>query len=63
MIGEFKYVACSRPHCNCPTIDTYETVDGDVMVAIRDDYNGVVVLTPEEMYMIATEYIKAYNEE
>lgn len=58
---ELNYTACARPNCSCPTIETIEDVDGNQMIQITDDYNGSVIMTIEEMYLLAKEFIVAYK--
>lgn len=61
MYNKWHFTAC-RPSCSCcPSVEKIITVDNQVMVQIADDYNGTVVLTPEEMLLIAQEYKKAYE--
>ena len=62
MYNKWRYVAC-RPSCSCcPEVEKIITVDNKVMVQINDDYNGSAIVTPEEMFLISQEFIKAYNE-
>lgn len=60
-MSAMKITACAPPRCNCPELEAYETVDGEVRVTITDDYNGVVVMTAEEFLQLAVEFIRAVS--
>lgn len=53
-----KIVACSPPHCACPTLEFDSFVDDDTkIVIITDDYNGTVVMKEEEFKILAEEFL------
>ena len=62
-MNEFKYLACARPSCQCPQIETYRTVDGEVRVMISDDFGGVISVSVEEMRLLATKFLDEYYNE
>jgi hypothetical protein len=58
---QFRIVACSPPSCSCPELTFEEDVDGNTLVVIADDFNGVCVMTPKEFEMLAEGFLNEIN--
>jgi hypothetical protein len=56
-------VACSPPSCSCPTLTVEEDVDGNPLIVIADDYEGVVVMTGEEFLKLIKGFLDAISED
>ena len=52
-------LACAPPRCSCPSIETVEDVDGEEMVVVKDDYNGICCMTIDEFKILAEGFLEA----
>lgn len=62
MYNKWSYVACARPSCSCPEIETYTTVDGETRLMINDDFNSSISISIDEMRLLSENFLKAYEE-
>lgn len=54
----FRIVACSPPSCGCPELSVEQDVDGNEVVIITDDFNGVSIMSVVEFTILAEEFLK-----
>jgi hypothetical protein len=60
-LENYRIIACAPAICKCPELSFYEDIDGNTNVIIKDDYNGVVIMTPEQFSIMAAKFLEDKN--
>ena len=59
---EYQYVACAPPRCACAKMKVFKDPETNTYrVEVKDDFQGVINISPEEMALMSKRFLEVWN--